>query len=205
MREEQTLNYYNEQAQAYCAQTYSVGFDDIYEKFIDLLPNIDQQTILDVGCGSGRDSVYFAEQRHFNVTAIDGSSELLALAKKSTNCQIDWHQMRFNDIADQDWESRFSGIWACASLLHAQFAELPDLLTALSQCLQPNGVMYLSFKYGDNERVDGKRFFCDLNEERLKVLLDKLPNMQAHETWLSGDKRQTEQNIWLNTLLKKTG
>ena len=173
MNDKQTLDYYDAHAEAYFKQTYSVGFSDIYEKFINELPNIPQQTIPDVGCGSGRDSIHFA-QKGFKVTAIDGSPALLGLAKESTDHAIEWKQILFEDISKQNWKNQFSGIWACASLLHVPFAELSSIVTALSYCLKPEGVMYLSFKYGNSERVDGDRFFCDLNERRIDKLLNEV-------------------------------
>jgi hypothetical protein len=64
--------------------------------------------------------------------------------------------------------------------------------------------MYLSFKYGNSERVDGDRFFCDLNERRLDELLAEIPSLQLAGTWHSADKKQSEQNTWINVILKHT-
>ena len=55
-----TLNYYDENAVEFACQTVSIDMHDLYELFISQLPQRDTQSVLDVGCGSGRDANYFA-------------------------------------------------------------------------------------------------------------------------------------------------
>lgn len=70
--------------------------------------------ILDLGCGSGRDTIEF-EQKGYWVEALDYSKELVALASQQTGQQVRLES--FYDFSDQ---SEFDGIWACASLLHCE-------------------------------------------------------------------------------------
>lgn len=203
MNKGRTLIYYNDQASAYYQQTYAVSLDDIYSQFIDNLTSDSVQTILDVGCGSGRDSVYFASLG-FTVTAVDGSAKLLNLAKEDCECDIDWLQLSFNDIAKQNWVNYFTGIWACASLLHVPFNELPNILNTLVTALKKDGVIYLSFKYGDSERLDGDRFFCDINDSRIEQLLTKVLGVTLVKSWQSYDKRHDNLTVWFNILLKNS-
>lgn len=60
-----TLTYYNMNAVTFVEGTKNVDFKRIQENFASRLPQ--GATILDFGCGSGRDTKYFAEQG-FNVT-----------------------------------------------------------------------------------------------------------------------------------------
>ena len=55
-----TLNYYDENAVEFACQTAHIDMHDLYELFISQLPQRDTQSVLDVGCGSGRDANYFA-------------------------------------------------------------------------------------------------------------------------------------------------
>ena len=57
-----TFNYYDENAVKFACQTVSIDMHDLYELFIKQLPQRNTQSILDVGCGSGRDANYFAKQ-----------------------------------------------------------------------------------------------------------------------------------------------
>ena len=120
-----TIDFYQTHAKDFFSQTINVDMQNVYQPFLERLPN-GKQTILDVGCGSGRDSIFFADQG-FDVTAIDGSQNLIDLAKQTDN-RINWQCLTFDKIANQNWQNRFTGIWACASLLHVPFEELPQIL-----------------------------------------------------------------------------
>ena len=194
-----TLDYYETYAKDFFSQTINVDMQNVYQPFLENLPS-GKQTILDIGCGSGRDSVFFAN-KGFEVVAIDGSKSLIDLAKQ-TDTRIDWQCLRFDEIAKQSWQNQFTGIWACASLLHVAFDDLPKILNDLLSCLKPNGVLYASFKYGDSERKKGGRFFCDMNEQRWKLIEEQLDSAKALKLWQTIDNRMDKRDIWWNVLLK---
>lgn len=196
----QTLDFYQTHANDFFAQTINVDMANIYQPFIDWLPN-GQQHILDVGCGSGRDSVFFAKQG-YQVTAIDGSENLIELAKQ-TEPNINWQCLMFEQIGQQNWRNQFTGIWACASLLHITYNELPKILQNLMLILQPNGVLYASFKYGEGERAKDGRFFCDINQRRWEIIEKQLLSCKTVKTWLTTDNRPDRQEQWFNVLIKK--
>ena len=199
-----TLAFYNSNASSFIDQTMSVDMHQLYQLFIENLPvrPSNQQHILDLGCGSGRDSIYFANLG-FNVTAMDGSRELIKRAKIHHNDIIDWRCTTFEQIPFQVWYKRFTSIWACASLLHIPYKELPELLDNLLTMLTDEGVFYASFKYGDNERVDNGRFFCDMNEERWEALKQKITCEFKEETWLTIDQREERNKEWFNIIFKR--
>ena len=199
-----TLNYYDENAVEFACQTVSIDMHDLYELFINQLPQRDTQCILDVGCGSGRDANYFAKQG-YEVTAIDASAELIQWAEQHhMSSRITWVHLDFSSIEKQAWENKFTGIWACASLLHVPFLELPFIINSLLDTLTDYGVMYVSFKYGKGERVDEERFFCDMNESRWTTIVAKIPQVIEYKIWLSADKRSSIENNWFNITIKKT-
>ena len=200
-----TLNYYDENAVEFACQTAHIDMQDLYELFISQLPQRDTQCILDVGCGSGRDASYFAEQG-YEVTAIDASAELIQWAQKHhMSSRISWVHLDFSSIKNQAWENKFTGIWACASLLHVPFLELPFVIKSLLKTLTDDGVMYLSFKYGEGERVDEERFFCDMNESRWKAIVAKIPQVIEYDIWLSTDKRADCKKAWFSVMIKQKG
>lgn len=196
-----TLDYYQTHAKDFFSQTINVDMQNVYQPFLENLPN-GKQAILDVGCGSGRDSVFFANQG-FDVTAIDGSQNLIDLAKQADN-HIEWQCVTFDEIANRHWINQFTGVWACASLLHVPFDELPKILNDLIACLKPTGILYASFKYGDREREKDRRFFCDMNEERWQIIEGQLKSAKTLKIWQTVDNRVDRQEIWFNMLLKIT-
>lgn len=199
-----TLNFYSDNAQAFVDQTINVNMQALYEPFVANLPatNQNQQHVLDLGCGSGRDSLYFADLG-FKVTAIDGSAILINLAEKTHNQHsIEWYPFTFDEIPYSNWQKKFTGVWACASLLHVPYLELPALIDDLLNTLIDNGVFYTSFKYGNSERLADKRFFCDMNEDRWQAIKQKLNYSFNDNIWLTEDQRVDKEETWFNVLIR---
>lgn len=111
-----TLDYYNENADSYAAETVGVDFQQIQDKFLNRLDL--GAYILDFGCGSGRDTKYFLEQG-YRVDAIDGSGELCRIVSEYTGIQV--KQMLFQEL---DVGEKNDGRWACSSILHLSKEEL---------------------------------------------------------------------------------
>lgn len=195
-----TLDFYQAHAKEFFAQTIDVAMQNVYQPFLENLPT-GKQIILDIGCGSGRDSVFFARQG-FEVTAIDGSQNMIALAKQQ-HSQVDWQCLTFDKLPSQAWQKRFTGIWACASLLHVPFDDLSSILNDLLAMLQVHGILYASFKYGDNEREKDGRFFCDMNESRWQFIESQLKSAKSLQSCQTLDNRADRQEVWWNVLLVK--
>ncbi len=188
------IAYYETRADRFFAETAGVDMTPLRDRFLAHLAP--RATILDAGCGSGRDARAFRELG-YPVTAMEPSPRLAALAE--TYCGLPVERLRFQDL---DWHQRFDGIWACASLLHVPMAELPDALQRLARSLRPGGVLYASFKYGQGERDSGGRHFTDLDEATLSELFQRVPELTTIETWVTADQRAgREAERWLNVLL----
>lgn len=71
------------------------------------------------------------------------------------------------------------------------------------QALKPNGVIYMSFKYGDSDREKDRRQFTDLDENQAEALLEQFDNVQQIQQWVTLDQRPDRQEKWLNLLWKK--
>ena len=158
-----TVDYYNKNYYAFVESTQNVDFSDIQNMFIDLLPK--EADILDFGCGSGRDAKYFLEHG-YHVEAIDGSTELCRLASIYTGIEV--RHMLFQELNERE---KYDGIWACASILHLNKAELSGVFEKMSRALKKNGIIYTSFKYGDFEGMRNGRYFTDFTEELFLSLI----------------------------------
>ena len=191
-----TIDYYNENAKKFIDGTVAVDFKHIQDTFLDLLP--EHATILDFGCGSGRDTKYFLEQGCM-VDAMDGSLELSKAASKYTGINV--KHMLFQELNEKE---KYDGIWACASILHVKREELPEIIRKMSLAAKANGIIYLSFKYGDFEGERNGRYFTDMTEESMAKLLVGFPEFTVEKQWITGDVRAGRgDERWLNMILRK--
>ena len=192
-----TIEYYNDHYSQFAEDTVNVQFSSIQDRFLQLLP--EGGLILDFGCGSGRDSLYF-KQKGYAVEACDGSTQMVRIASEYTGLSV--KQMLFSEL---DVTDRYDGIFACASILHVPLAELPDILTKMITALKTDGIAYISFKFGEYEGYRNGRYFTDMTEERLKELISEVGHIKIVETMITSDVRPgREHEKWLNVLLQKT-
>ncbi|HRO79434.1 MAG TPA: class I SAM-dependent methyltransferase [Acinetobacter towneri] len=190
-----TIDYYNTHASQFAESTFNVDMEILYQPFLEHLPSTAR--ILDLGCGSGRDSLAF-KKKGYEVNACDYSEELVKKAHELTGINVQ-HQSFY----DLDKVERYDGIWACASLLHCERDRLTEVLQKMLCALKPNGVIYMSFKYGDSDREKDGREFTDLNEVQAEALLRQFNNATSIKQWITVDQRPDRQEQWLNLLWKK--
>ncbi|ENN97387.1 MULTISPECIES: class I SAM-dependent methyltransferase [Pseudoalteromonas] len=189
-----TLNYYNQNAQTFSDSTLNVDMSALYREFLPYV--VQNGHVLDAGCGSARDAAYFKSQG-FSVSAFDASPALAELA--SSYLQQPVEVKTFQEL---ECVNKYDGIWCCASLLHVPKAELPQVFLNLQNALKPNGVLYVSFKYGTQEREHNGREFTDLTEQLLSSLLNQHTQLSIIKHWQSVDQRPgRESEVWLNALI----
>ncbi|TGN41183.1 DUF3427 domain-containing protein [Marinobacter confluentis] len=191
-----TLAYYDSNANAFVDSTFEVSMDELYQEFLPQV--IDGGHILDAGCGSGRDALFFA-QCGYRVSAFDGSKAVANLARQKTGLKV--QHRSFEDINESN---TYDAVWACASLLHLPAADVPGAISRLWKALKPDGLLYVSFKVGSGERVDKGRHFTDANELIAKEWVEGLPETEACRMWRTDDQRPERKEQWLNILLSKS-
>lgn len=190
-----TIRYYDTHSDNFISDTLNVDMSELYRPFLDMLkPN---SRILDAGCGSGRDTLYFL-RNGYSVEAFDASIEMVKHARKLTGVDV-----KHNAFSDVDTSEKYDGIWCCASLLHLNKADVISNMKILSNVLNVDGVWYVSFKYGTNERNSNGRFFIDLDENGLLDVIDCLDGIELHTLWTTPDKRVDRNEKWLNAILIK--
>lgn len=190
-----TIDYYNQNADSFVRGTVSVDFKKTQDRFLQLLTG---KTILDFGCGSGRDTKYFLESG-FDVTATDGSEELCKCASAYTGIQV--KHVMFQDLDEEDF---YDGIWACSSILHLPKDELLIVINKMSRALRTDGIIYTSFKYGNFEGERNGRFFTDFTLELFEDFISDVKDIVIEEYWITGDVRPgREEEKWLNLILRK--
>jgi SAM-dependent methyltransferase len=142
----ETLAHYELRAREFRAGTRD---HDVSQNIEALLRHIESEppfTILDFGCGPGRDLASFTRLGH-RAIGLEGAAAFAAMARADTGCEI-WHQDFLKlDLPDE----RFDGIFANASLFHVPTRELPRVLRQLHAALKPRGVLFSSNPRGANE------------------------------------------------------
>lgn len=169
------------------------------EKFLTLLPR--KGTILDIGCGPGRDALFFTE-RGFSVTGIDFSPAMIERARqKSPKAKFE-----VMDIEEMDFPIQsFDGAWANASLLHIAKEKFPFTLQTIHRLLRPSGILYLFLKKGSGEGIakdkrygDKEKFWSFFDEEELLKLIEKAHfELLEKEVFLPRNTYETHPTIQL--------
>lgn len=188
------IDYYNKYASKIFEDTVELEMEDLRREFLSYLEEGD--TILDLGCGSGRDSLAFYEQG-YDVTPLDASEEMCKLAEIHTGLevlQMTYEEMEFDDV--------FDGIWGCEALIHVPEKEMPEILEKITDALYKRGVLFLSFREGDFEGFRGERYFCDYTQERLERILTESGRLEILRIW-RGDDKSDPAGKWVNVLAKK--
>ncbi|HTL27919.1 MAG TPA: class I SAM-dependent methyltransferase [Tepidisphaeraceae bacterium] len=192
-----TRRYYDEHASEFAARTMSRTMDEAYPRFLErLTPGAH---ILDAGCGPGRDSKAFLEMG-YRVSAFDASTTLAKMAEQLTGQPV--RVMRFQDLDDRDV---YDAVWASASLLHVSASEIDDVLFRLTRSLRVGGILYLTVKFGDGERIniDG-RLFNDYTPPSLRATLARQSLLDVIDVWQQGDTRRGfEDQQWTHGLARR--
>ena len=187
----ETIGYYDANAAGFVADTAGVEFGELQREFVRRLP--EGGRVLDLGCGSGRDSLAFL-RAGFAVDALDGSEQMVKAASGLTGLPV-----AHATFSDYEPQGPYDGIWACSSLLHVPAAELAGVAAKYARALAPGGTFYLSFKLGFHDGMRGGRWFTDLDEPALRALIAEVPGLGVDRIDITDDVRLGRSGEkWLN-------
>ncbi len=195
-----TIEYYNKYADRYSDVTRNADMSDIYKRFEEhLKPG---SRILDLGCGSGRDSKYFLD-KGYDVVSLDASEAMCRKTQELTGKEA--VHMR---IENMNYENEFDAVWACASMLHVDKGDMIKIFAKVMKALKIDGVFYASWKYGKGEQTrDDGRTFANYTEPKVCDMVYSVSGAVLEDVWTSQDVRtdRTGQgHLWVNVLVKKT-
>jgi SAM-dependent methyltransferase len=195
-----TLQHYNQRAEAFWQGTRDHDVSQNVAALLEAIAGEPPFTILDFGCGPGRDLKVFAARGHVAV-GLEGAAELAAMARAHSGCEV-WQQ----DFLKLDLPERhFDGIFANASLFHVPAQELPGVLRELHASLKPRGVLFASNPRGNNEEGwSGERYgtYHDLETWR-RYATDAGFDELGHYYRPAGLPR--EQQPWLASVWRRGG
>jgi len=141
-----TLAHYNQRAESFWEGTRD---HDVSQNIAALLRHLEgspPQTILDLGCGPGRDLKTFTDLGHLAI-GLEGASRFVEMARAHSGCEV-WEQ---NLLALDLPAERFDGVYANAVLFHVPSAELARVLGELHLTLKPRGVLFSSNPHGQGQ------------------------------------------------------
>jgi SAM-dependent methyltransferase len=141
-----TLDSYAQRAEGFWEGT---RHHDVSENVAALLQGIGAPppfTILDLGCGPGRDLITFSGLGH-RAIGLEATPVFAAMARKLSGCEV-WEQ-DFLSLGLPD--ALFDGVFANASLFHVPKQELPRVLRELHRTLKPGGVLFSSNPHGSDD------------------------------------------------------
>jgi SAM-dependent methyltransferase len=140
-----TLQHYHARAEDFREGTRGHDVSQNIAALLDAIEGKPPFTILDLGCGPGRDLKSVAGLGHTAI-GLEGCAAFAAMAREEGG-EV-WEQ---NFLALDLPESRFDGIFANAALFHVPSQELPRVLGELRASLRPRGVLFSSNPHGHNE------------------------------------------------------
>jgi 2-polyprenyl-3-methyl-5-hydroxy-6-metoxy-1,4-benzoquinol methylase len=187
-------NYYDKNAKQFLEDIGSLDMDGLYAPFLERVRK--GGWILDAGCGPGRDLLNFSKLG-YSVHGFDASVEMVRLARDYSASEV-FH------ASFETWKGsrRYDGVWCSASLLHVPHESQLGVLRGLIAELEPNGVLYCSYKLGEGVRIVGERTFFDHTETSLRALLAQLPGMTLDRIWVSHDLRPGRHSErWVNAVV----
>lgn len=193
-----TIGEYDATAGEFWAGTRDHDVSQNRAALIDAIEGEPPYSILDFGCGPGRDLMAFREAGH-DAVGLDGAAAFVAMARRMVGCEMLHQEFLALDLPAE----RFDGIFANASLFHVPRQELPRVLRELRAALKPRGVLFSSNPRGSNQEgwVDG-RFGCFLDLETWRDQLNGAGFVELDHYYRPPGKPRHEQ-FWLASVWRK--
>lgn len=175
-------NAYNKKASERDSLTMEQWKIDTRQSFLNILLETNKKTLLEIGAGTGRDSMFF-QDRGISVICTDLSQEMVNLCKVKG---LEAHEMGFDELTFPD--ESFDSVWALNCLLHVPKQELEGILEGIKRVLKTGGYFYMGVYGGrssegiwEEDFYEPKRFFSFYKKEELIVVLKKYFSVTTFE------------------------
>ena len=188
-------DYYTHHYRVYHERTFSVDPTSFLNPLADLLSA--GSTVVDVGCGSGRD-ILWLQNRGFQVIGIERSSGLAALARRNTACRIieaDFESYDFRKIS-------VDALLLIGALVHLPHAEFPAVLESVCRALNDPGTLLITMKEGSGTVADqdGRQFYLWQDKDLRKIFHAR--RLRAID-FFRQPSEINPNDTWLGYVLKK--
>ena len=193
-----TLGHYQQSAEGFREGTRDHDVSQNIDALLRHIQGTPPFTILDFGCGPGRDLQTFTRLGHIAV-GLDGTERFTQMAREDSGCEV-LHQ----DFLKLDLPAgRFDGIFANASLFHVPTQELGQVLGKLYATLKPGGVLLSSNPRGDNsEGWNGERYGAYHDLEHWRAMLTAAGFVELEHYYRQAGLPR-DQQPWLVSVWRK--
>lgn len=195
----QTLSYYENNAVRFEERTRDHDVRQNISALLGAIEGLPPFSILDLGCGPGRDLKTFCNLGH-EAIGIEGAAALAEMARENSGCEVWGQDFLALDLPPQ----RFDGIFANAVLFHVPPPELPRVLSELRAALKPRGVLFSSIPHGNDTEtthLDGRYGAYHRPETWQCYMVDAGFTELAHFFRPEGKPR--EQQPWFASVWRK--
>ena len=188
-------DYYQQNYRTYHEKTFFVDSASFLTPFAENLEP--GATILDIGCGSGRDLLWL-KKLGFKVIGFERSPALADLAGRNAGCEViegDFETFDFSGL-------QADGLLFAGSLVHIEHDTLASLLENITNATRAK-IIYVSLKQGAGLKTgaDGRTFYLWYDKD-LRKLFEKL-GFQVIDSSTSASLVDSK-DIWLGYVLQKS-
>jgi SAM-dependent methyltransferase len=189
-----TIDYYDNNASEYCSSVNGADMTAYYTRFLKYVPK--GGSIIDLGCGSGRDLKYFRDNG-YDAQGLDASQQLCVLAHEYSGCPV-----QCTDFLSWKPERKFDAFWANASMLHLTDKDIITFFEEKPRYLEDNGIIYMSMKTGIMQGDDEKgRYFTPFTENLLEGII-KVSGLRIIDRWGSSDALGRSDTRWVSVIFR---
>ena len=164
-----------------------------------------KSSILDLGCGSGRDSKIFAD-KGYKVMGIDLSRKMIEtcnkLVKNADFKVMDMMKLNFKDDS-------FDAVWANAAFCHISKKDIPKAIKEAYRVLKKDEIFYLSLKEGKGELLEAderyggvKKFWSFFQKKEIEKILKKT-GFKIIKSYVKKTKDSYATHPWISIFCKK--
>ncbi len=188
MVDKKTIEYYETNAPSICARYESSRPRELQEFILQALRGytsrrgIARPRILEIGCGSGRETAFLFEQG-YEAFGVDASNAMIACARSyhpetaDRLFQAAFPLEQSPEHAKTVLQLPFDAVLLLATAMHIPDNELETILNQVRAMLVPSGILILSSSSGrsgiENDRDPNGRLFIERTPKALTALLQK--------------------------------
>lgn len=191
------IEFYNKNINQCVSQYESLTFDMVHGELVKKEIK-EKSKILDVGCGTGRDAFYLANNGHI-VTALDPSDEMLKFAKKNNNHEnIEYVKSSLPNL--ENIKGKFDFILISAVWMHLDTEEQKKSLKNLKKKLNKNAKILILVRHG--KFSDGRTSYDFIDEKNFNDIIDILKMSSKKISDPSADLLKRGDVYWSKILIE---
>jgi SAM-dependent methyltransferase len=151
--------------------------------FLDRLRVVEAKTLLEIGAGTGQDSVFFGSAG-LSVVAVDLAPEMVA------RCRDKGLEAYERDVLNLGFEpARFDAVYSMNCLVHVPNADLPAALRAIRTVLVPGGLFFMGVWGGPSSEGTTPIFRVRRTDKEIFEYVSELFEVVDFHTVEDGDGR----------------